>query len=109
MNVLHGRQLPHSLCDRDADDAEQKPIGSAHSTLTQRRPILIFGTTPSCGGSQWLSLIRSSAGLSLVADGIMLERLRRRAHDAVGFRFSDTTESVAGLSSLGSALAVVVS
>ncbi len=45
------------------------PIGSAHRTLTQRRPMRTRGTMPSCGGNQWLRTRRSSAGLRLAAMG----------------------------------------
>ena len=40
------------------------PIGIAHKVLIQRRPMRTRGTMPSCGGSQLLTVMRSSAALS---------------------------------------------
>ena len=45
------------------------PIGIAHKMLIQRRPMRMRGTMPSCGGSQWLRTMRSSAALRVDAMG----------------------------------------
>ena len=45
------------------------PTGIAHMMLIQRRPMRMRGTMPSCGGSQWLKTIRSSAALRVDAMG----------------------------------------
>src|SRR5665213_3447212 len=45
------------------------PIGSAHKMLTQRRPMRMRGTIPSCGGSHSLMTIGSSAALRVDAMG----------------------------------------
>src|SRR5665213_2970403 len=45
------------------------PIGSVHKVLTQRRPMRMRGTIPSCGGSHSLMTIRSSAALRVDAMG----------------------------------------
>ena len=49
--------------------ASTKPTGNAHSTLIQRRPILILGTTPTLGGNQLFRRTRSSAGLRFASMG----------------------------------------
>lgn len=43
--------------------------GAIHFTLNQRLPIRIRGTMPSCGASQWLSRMRSSAGGTVASTG----------------------------------------
>src|SRR6185312_2892551 len=45
------------------------PIGSAHKMLIQRCPIRMRGTIPSCGGSQAVMTILSSAALRVDAIG----------------------------------------
>src|SRR5665213_140709 len=45
------------------------PIGIAHSTLIQRRPIRIRGAIPALGGNQWLMSRRSSASLRVASRG----------------------------------------
>jgi len=56
------------LCERATRrTSAAAPIGIAHKMLIQRRPMRIRGTMPSCGGSQWLKTIRSSAALRVDA------------------------------------------
>ena len=57
--------------------ASTNPIGNAHSTLNQRRPILILGTTPTWGGNQSFRRTRSSAGLRVASMGSWGRAVRR--------------------------------
>ena len=57
---------PRRLCARAIRRmSAAAPIGIAHKVLIQRRPMRTRGTMPSCGGSQLLTVMRSSAALSV--------------------------------------------